>query len=101
MKIGADSILDWKIKISPDVLFQEINGETVLLDLMSESYFGLDKTATRIWQLLQADKALPEIYRIMAAEFEVDPEELKRDLRDHLEELSTAGLVTVTDQGSI
>jgi hypothetical protein len=41
-----------KIKISPDVLFQEVSGETVLLDLESEHYFGLDAVGTRIWGLI-------------------------------------------------
>ena len=33
---------DQHIQIAPDVLFQEVGGETVLLDLESEHYFGLD-----------------------------------------------------------
>ena len=41
-----------RIEISEDVLFQEVGGETVLLDLASEQYFGLDAVGTRIWQLL-------------------------------------------------
>jgi hypothetical protein len=81
------------------VLFQEIDGETVLLDLKSEAYFGLDATATRIWQLLQDQYDLPELFRIMAAEFEVDPEELKTDLIRHLEELEEAGLINMIEQG--
>jgi hypothetical protein len=81
------------------VLFQEIDGETVLLDLKSEAYFGLDATATRIWQLLQDQHDLPELFRIMAAEFEVDPEELKTDLIRHLEELEEAGLINMIEQG--
>jgi hypothetical protein len=82
------------IEISPDVLFQEISGETVLLDLKSESYFGLDKTATRIWQLLQDQKDLEAIFNIMVDEFDVDPEVLRKDLQTHVQELETAGLIT-------
>jgi hypothetical protein len=40
------------ISISKDVLTQELQDETVLLDLDSENYFGLDSVGTRIWQLL-------------------------------------------------
>ena len=40
--------------ISPGVLFQEIGGEAVLLDLASERYFGLDDVGTRIRQLAGA-----------------------------------------------
>jgi len=41
------------VKLLPDVLSQEVDGETVLLNLNSENYFGLDEIGTRIWQLLQ------------------------------------------------
>jgi hypothetical protein len=42
------------IKISKEVLSQELAGETVLLDMASEGYFGLDAVGTRVWQLLQS-----------------------------------------------
>jgi hypothetical protein len=36
------------ITISDKALSQEVNGETVILDLDSESYFGLDEVGTHI-----------------------------------------------------
>ena len=86
-----------RIEISPDVLSQEISGETVLLDLKSEGYFGLDKTATRIWQLLQEQRSLDEVHSTMSSEFDVDPETLRADLLHHLTELEAAGLISVVD----
>ncbi len=37
------------LRHSGEVLQQEVGGEAVLLDLASESYFGLDPVGTRIW----------------------------------------------------
>lgn len=82
------------VHISRDVLSQEIDDETVLLDLNSEAYFGLDTTGTRIWQLLQENKDLTAVHDIMACEYEVDPEELRQDLIKHLKELEAAGLIS-------
>ena len=42
--------LNQTIAHSPNVISQEVSGETVLLDLDSEHYFGLDSVGTRIWQ---------------------------------------------------
>jgi hypothetical protein len=39
-----------RFSISSEVLSQEVNGETVLLDLEGESYFGLSEVGTHIWQ---------------------------------------------------
>ena len=52
-----------QFRISPEVLHQEINGETVLLDLDSESYFGLDAVATRVWQLISEGKNRTQIQK--------------------------------------
>ena len=35
--------LNQTITLSPEVISQEVSGETVLLDLQSEHYFGLDE----------------------------------------------------------
>ena len=82
-----------KLVIAQGVLSQEISGETVLLDLNSEGYFGLDRTGTRIWQLLQEPKSLEEMHETLASEFNVDPEVLRADLQAHLNELEAAGLI--------
>ena len=79
--------------ISPEVLFQEIGGEAVLLDLASERYFGLDAVGTRIWQLLQDQGSLRVVYDRMLDEYDVEPSRLEEDLLNHVGELAEAGLV--------
>ncbi len=79
---------------SPEVLFQEVGGEAVLLDLASESYFGLNDVGTRIWQLLQEDGSdLRRVHQRMLEEYDVEPARLEADLLQHLAELAAAGLV--------
>jgi hypothetical protein len=83
------------IKISSSVLFQELSGETVLLDLDSESYFGLDAIGTRIWQLLSEGQEVSTVVDALLQEYEVEREELERDVSELLERLSTAGLIEI------
>lgn len=87
----------FKVEISPDVLFQEVNGETVLLDLNSESYFGLDETATRIWQLLQEHPSLNHVLAVLSQEFDVGPERLRQDVLAHIRELASVGLIKLQE----
>jgi hypothetical protein len=82
---------------SPDVLSQEVDGETVLLDLDGESYFGLDKTGTRIWQLLDEHETVSAVYEQLLSEFDVDEDTLRKDLHEHLEALKQAGLIKSLD----
>lgn len=87
--------LSQQAKPSDDVLFQEVGGEAVLLNLATESYFGLDPVGTRIWMLLKQDAHLQNAYEAMIAEYEVDPVLLEADLLVLVGKLAEAGLVTV------
>ncbi len=85
-----------RVKVSADALSQEVDGETVVLDLNSEAYFGLDQVGTRIWQLIQEVGNLPAVYDIMLEEYDVDGELLKKDLELFVARLAEAGLISVS-----
>lgn len=85
--------LNQTITLSPDVISQEVSGETVLLDLESENYYGLDEVGTRIWQLIKETNDLQAIYQTLLAEYEVKEERLQQDLDTLLAEISGLGLV--------
>jgi hypothetical protein len=85
--------LNQTITLSPDVISQEVSGETVLLDLESENYFGLDEIGTRIWQLIKDTGDLQAIYDTLLAEYEVEEARLQNDLEALLSEISALGLV--------
>ncbi|MCK5432982.1 MAG: PqqD family protein [Gammaproteobacteria bacterium] len=87
--------LSSSISISSEVLAQEVDNETVLLDLQSESYFGLDEVGTRIWQLLQEHKQLQKVFDILLEEYDVDAKQLENDLNELLEKLLDANLINV------
>ena len=87
-----------KITISNEALSQEVNGETVILDLQSESYFGLDEVGTRIWQLLQQNGDVQKTFDVMMQEFDVDAERLETDMHELLKMLDKYGLITIQNK---
>ena len=80
---------------SDEALFQEVDGESVLLDLSSERYFGLDPVGTRIWSLLEDHDSLQAIADILCEEYDADPERIGTDLVALIGQLRDAGLVTL------
>lgn len=74
---------------------QEVGGETVLLDLASEQYFGLDPVGTRIWELLADAPPLEQVHDMLCAEFEAEPDRIRHDLLALVQQLRDAGLVKV------
>ena len=85
-----------KAKISPDVLFRELVGEAVLLDLKTQRYYGLDEVGTRIWQLLQEQGRTDAVLAALCAEYDVDEARLRRDLSVFIGELADAGLIVLS-----
>jgi hypothetical protein len=83
------------ISISKDVLTQELQDETVLLDLDSENYFGLDSVGTRIWQLLNEGQDEVAIVNTLLDEYEVEREVLEKDISGLLNRLNEAGLIKI------
>ena len=86
------------MKPAPGVVFQEIEGETVLLDVEAERYYALDEVGSRCWELLAEHGDLEKVVASMLAEFDVDEATLRSDLEGLLEQLSAAGLVVPPEQ---
>lgn len=84
-----------RVRVSPEVLLQEIGGEAVLLDTASEQYFGLDPIGTRIWRLLDSGANLRAAHAILLAEYDVPAEQLKHDMIALIGQLANAGLITI------
>ena len=84
------------INISSEILTQEVSGETVILDLKNESYFGLDEVGTRIWKLLQQEKDIQSITETMLDEYDVEEKQLGKDIQALLSQLNEAGIITLT-----
>lgn len=82
-----------RISIPDDVLFQNLDGEAVLLNLQSGKYFGLDLVGTRVWNLLVEHGALPTTYQTLLKEYEVDADRLQSDLLALVDQLAAHGLI--------
>ena len=83
------------VRVTPDVLHQELGGETVLLNLANESYFGLDEVGTRVWQVLGETHSANDVVTRLLAEFDVTVDQLRQDVERLITELADAGLVSV------
>lgn len=77
------------------VLVRFLDRESVLLNLETERYFGLDVTGTRMWQLVTAAPDIEAAYQQLLAEFDVEPEMLRTHLTDLLKQLVENGLLQV------
>lgn len=76
---------------------QVTGSESVLLDLRSERYFGLNAVGTRVWQLLGQDPSLEAAHQVLLQEYEVAADQLASDVLTLVRQLADAGLLTLDD----
>ena len=84
-----------RIRVSPDILISEVGGESVLLNLKNERYFGLDDIGTRMWKVLIASDSIHAAYETLLAEYDVEANRLQQDLDELIQKLLEQGLVEV------
>jgi coenzyme PQQ synthesis protein D (PqqD) len=82
-----------RAKVPKHVLVRVLDRESVLLNLETEKYFGLDETGTRMWQLATASPNIDAAYQELLEEFDVAPELLQNNLSDLLDKLVEHGLL--------
>ena len=82
------------LRPSPDVVFQELDGEVVLVHLKTNSVYSLNATGARLWELLVAGHDTAQIRGILTEEYEVDPTLLAREVDSLVDDLATENLVS-------
>jgi hypothetical protein len=90
-----DISLETRVHASEDVVVRELEGESVLLNLATGVYFGLDTVGTRIWQLIEQHGRLADVRDAITREFEVDADAAGHDLRELVDEMAARGLVEI------
>ena len=85
-----------RVSVRPDVLVSEVGGESVILNLDSEAYIGLDSMGARMWTALTTSKSIQKAYDDLLEEYDVTEEQLRHDLAELIGRLVEQGLVEVT-----
>ena len=84
-----------KVKVTDKILVSALEGESVLLNLESEKYFGLDEIGTRILSLLNESNSVEAAYEALLQEYDVEKDVLRSDLLNLVAELEGQGLIEV------
>jgi hypothetical protein len=82
----------------PDVVFQTVGDEAVLLNMKTSLYLGLNAVGTRMWIALTSAKSIQAAYETLLAEFDVSAEELRKDLEEFLAKLNEFSLINTSSE---
>jgi hypothetical protein len=93
--VTPDLSPDDRLIPSEQIMMRELSGESVLLDLKSGVYFGLNGVGTRIWTLMNEGGSLEDVGRVLCDEFDVAPPDVRGDVLRFASELCAHGLCHV------
>ena len=82
-----------RVTIPTQVMARQVGDETVILNLASGTYFGLDPVGSRVWQLIAENRTLAQVCDLMMAEYDVARETIEADILGIMDNLSTQGLI--------
>jgi hypothetical protein len=77
------------------MLTSEVQGDNIVLHLDQGQYYGLNRVAAHVWELLQKGATIEELVNSTTERFEVAAQDCERDLRQLLSELMQYQLITV------
>jgi len=87
--------LESSISVPKDVLFRDVDGEAVILNLKDGKYYGLDPVGTRMWTVLAEQKQVRAAHRILLEEYDVSAEQLEQDLVQFVDKMALHELFQV------
>ncbi len=95
---STSSLLASKIKVPQHVVYRSFPAETVVLNLETGKYHGLNATAGRMLEALERADCVRDAAAMLATDYEQDQSVVERDLCELCQSLLVRGLIE-TDNG--
>lgn len=99
-----DVPLDWEslehlvARVPRHVVHREFASETVLLNVRTGHYYGMDESGARFFRVLQESDDVGSAVERLAEEFDAPVERLREDMVQYCAELESLGLLELREQ---
>ena len=80
---------------SETALSTTLDGEAVILETESGTYYGLNEVATHVWERLDEQQTIADLRDSVLAEYDVEQERVEHDLEAVLADMAENGLVEI------
>lgn len=92
MDITAKSI----IRRNPDIIHTDMDGETVMMSMEQGEYYGLDKTASTIWNMLEEGLTVAQICESLCRKYDVPAQQCEADTIPFLQDMAAHDVIQVS-----
>jgi hypothetical protein len=91
--IDVDDLLVSRACLAPNVVYREFPSETIMLNLVTGTYYGLNPVRGRMLVLLERVACVGAAIAPLAQEFDKPPEVIEGDLQELCRALHERGLI--------
>jgi len=88
---------DGRATLPTDVMHRTVGDQSVILDLKTERYLGLDPIGTHMWSTILEAPSLESAYQKLLSEYDIEPSRLREELQTFLGKLVSNGLIHISD----
>lgn len=92
--------LESAIARSPDIMYGDLGGEGVMMNIDAGAYYGMNEVANRIWTLADEPIRLSEVVDQLTAEYDVARPDCETAVLDFARAMIGDGLLRATDPPS-
>lgn len=96
----TESLLDCRVSVPQHVVYRSFPSETVVLNLETGRYHGLNATAGKMLETLERSSNVGEAIGALAADYEQPEETIERDVNELCGLLLDRGLIEIDGAAS-
>jgi Coenzyme PQQ synthesis protein D (PqqD) len=78
---------------NPQVIHEMIDGEAIMINLVTGSYYSLDPVAAEVWTFVEASESVERIVTELDRRYDAEPGAIRRGVDDLIQRLASEGLV--------
>ena len=78
---------------NPDIAYEKVGEESILLSLTSGAHYTLNDTGTMFWELVDGQRSIADCAAEIASEYDVEPDVVEADLLELAVEFKSEKLI--------
>jgi hypothetical protein len=84
-----------EIVAADDCLSTTIEGESVILHVGSDKYYGFNEVGTYVWESIQRPRTIKEVCQDVTEEYNVEYDQCRADIEDLIRDLVDKNLARI------
>ena len=98
MSSGKTIDLQTTVVRNDDIIFSDMDDETVMMSMEKGEYYGVNPVGRRIWELLETPMTADGICKAIHEEYNVSPGQCHKDVLAFLTRMSEKDIIKVMDE---